>query len=227
MLEHDDDAVDRQRRVDAAYCQLLAYVLVPTWLVTGLLDWHWHRGTTIERTSGAHESLTHLLMAAEGGLGVTLGLFTEIDAGIILTMVGAGVAHEATVVWDVNYTKRRRVIDAAEDRTHKVLEALPFVIAASATWARRPQMRALLGLGGTPQFAFRLRRPPLPAATVPWFSPQALFGVGPFAEEFVPCLRVQSTLAPLPAPNNNEDLGSATCDWSNSHRISPGWASAT
>jgi hypothetical protein len=49
---------------------ILMYFLLPIWLAAGFADWLCHRASHIEFTTGAKESLIHLLMFVE--LGVPL-----------------------------------------------------------------------------------------------------------------------------------------------------------
>jgi hypothetical protein len=205
----DDAQADRPqppvRDPDLATRDFLSCVLIPAWIAAGLLDWTWHRTTKIERNAGAHESLTHFLMAAEAGLGISAGLFLEIDAGVIATMTVCALLHEATVVWDVAYAARRRVVAQHEDHTHSFLETLPFATAAFAAFANPAQALALAGAGPErPRFGFRPSRTPLRTRTFVAFAAGVLFGVMPYAEELVRCLRVKPTLAPQPVPADTE-----------------------
>jgi hypothetical protein len=149
-MEHEKidagESSDRDRAVRA----LLTYVLLPAWTITGILDWYWHRQTKIECNAGAHESITHLLMALEAGAGVMLALFFEIEAGVLAGMLAAAVLHEATVMWDVGYALPRRPIRQRELHTHSFLEAFPFATTAFAALVNPPQARALLGIGSEP-----------------------------------------------------------------------------
>ena len=52
---------------DEATRRYLMYIIMPVWSLAGFLDWLWHRQTKIETTSGAKESVMHLLMMAEAG----------------------------------------------------------------------------------------------------------------------------------------------------------------
>src|ERR1700738_2747118 len=166
-MERPDDEEPRNVDADAATRAFLTYVLIPAWLVPGALDWTFHRKTKIECNAGAHESLMHVLMALEAGAGIAMGLFLEIDGGVIAGMFGSALVHEATAVWDVAYTAPRRTISQAEQHTHGFLEVLPFVAAAFAAFVQPQQTRALAGVGrGTPRFALRLNRTPLPPATL-------------------------------------------------------------
>ncbi|MDB5072472.1 MAG: diguanylate cyclase [Candidatus Eremiobacteraeota bacterium] len=200
-MELPNDDAPLRRDADELTRAFLTYVLIPAWLVPGMLDWMWHRKTKIERTAGAHESVTHILMALEAGAGITMGLFLEIDAGVIAAMFASALVHEATAVWDVGYTLPRRTISQAEQHIHSFLEVLPFVGAAFAAFVHPEQTRALLGAGpARPRFAFRLKRTRPPLATVVAVAASGLFGVAPYVEELVRCLRVEPTVAPQPLP---------------------------
>jgi hypothetical protein len=181
---------------------LVTYVLLPAWIVPGVLDWYWHRRTRIEETAGARESAMHLLMQAEAGATVMAFLFLEPDAGVILAGLLGAVLHEATVMWDVAYTTPRRKLAPAEQHTHSFLEALPAVTAAALACMRPGQARALLGGGAErPRFAPRPRRKPLPAAYVTSFLlATTAFVILPHAEEFVRCWRAAPTLDKRPVP---------------------------
>lgn len=198
MERPDDRALPDTEAITRAF---LTYVLIPAWLVPGVLDWTFHRKTKIECNAGAHESLTHMLMALEAGAGISMGLLFEIDAGVIAAMLGSALVHEVTAMWDVGYTQPRRTISQAEQHTHSFLEVLPFVAAAFAAFVHSEQARALVGASSArPRFAFRVNRAPLPGATLVALAASGLFGVAPFVEEMVRCLRAKPTLAPLPPP---------------------------
>jgi len=47
---------------------ILMYFLLPVWFGAGFADWLCHRASHIETTTGAKESLIHLLMFAEVGV---------------------------------------------------------------------------------------------------------------------------------------------------------------
>jgi hypothetical protein len=188
------------RDVDALARSFMTHVLLPAWVVPSLLDWYWHRQTEIERTAGAHESLTHVLMGAQGGIAITMGLFLELDAGAIGAMLGAALLHEATTIWDVAYAAPRRPIPPREQHTHSFLEVLPFVAVAVTSFLQPEQARALVGLGSErPRFRFRFQHPRLPLAQMlAIVGTTGLLGVAPHVEELVRCLRAKPTLAPQP-----------------------------
>jgi hypothetical protein len=84
-LERAWRAIQRVPGVERATRRALLYFVVPLWLGSGLADWWQHRRTHIERTSGAFESLIHLLMLAEAGAPAMLGLFLEVNTGMPAT----------------------------------------------------------------------------------------------------------------------------------------------
>ncbi|GAC1408119.1 MAG: hypothetical protein NVSMB64_15910 [Candidatus Velthaea sp.] len=120
------------KRVARATENVFLYVLLPGWLIPGIVDYAYHRRTKIERTSGTHEALLHALMMSAAGAPVLLGLFLEIDATVIGTMFACLVAHEALTLWDVEYAFHRRFVSPGEQHTHSFLEVLPVMNAGSA-----------------------------------------------------------------------------------------------
>ena len=92
----------RTRRVaDETARRYIRYVIFPAWSAAGFLDWLWHRQTKIETTSGQEESITHALMMVEVGVPILMGMFLEINAGVLGLMGLGWFVHEATVAWDV------------------------------------------------------------------------------------------------------------------------------
>ena len=82
---------------------ILMYFILPLWLVAGFADWLCHRASHIETTTGAKESLLHLLMFAEIGLPLLAAMFLDINGLIIAFMIVMFFVHEATALWDVSY----------------------------------------------------------------------------------------------------------------------------
>ena len=89
---------------------------MPLWIGAGLADWYLHRRTRIEDTAGPRESALHSLMFAETGVPVLLGLFCEVNAGVLATAAGAVAAHSATAYWDQAYAEPRRRVTAHPGR---------------------------------------------------------------------------------------------------------------
>lgn len=63
--------------------RFLLYFIVPLWQMAGIADWICHRATNIARTTGAKESLMHLLMLTEVSIPVLVGFYLEITAPIV------------------------------------------------------------------------------------------------------------------------------------------------
>lgn len=108
---------------------ILMYFILPLWLAAGFADWLCHRASHIETTTGAKESLLHLLMFAEIGLPLLAAMFLEINGLIIAVMLLAFVAHEATALWDVSYATTARTVTPIEQHVHSFLEIIPLMAA--------------------------------------------------------------------------------------------------
>lgn len=67
-----------------------------------------HRRSHIETTAGTHESLIYALMMTEIAIPILMGLFRELDALVLLIMIGTFFVHEATAYWDVAYAETLR-----------------------------------------------------------------------------------------------------------------------
>jgi Sodium:solute symporter family len=188
--------------VERATRRWLMFVVVPLWLGAGLLDWFQHRKTHIEHTSGARESAIHALMLSEAGLPALLGLFLEVNAGVLLTSLAGLIAHEATAFWDVAYAETRRRVTPNEQHIHSLLEVVPLMALSFLTVLHWEQAQTLVGFGPA-MLDFRLRPKvhPLKPGYV-WGLLLAILTVGaiPYAEEFWRCYRADPTLAPQPEP---------------------------
>lgn len=138
--------------------------MLPLWLSAGLADWHRHRRTHIETTAGARESMIHSLMMTEAGVPVALGLFCEVNPGVLATCAGALAVHGATAYWDVSYAEERRRVTPLEQHIHSLLEVVPLMATGFLTVLYWDQARALVGQDGRPDFRLRLKRrvPPDP-----------------------------------------------------------------
>ncbi|TGQ96491.1 diguanylate cyclase, partial [Mesorhizobium sp. M1C.F.Ca.ET.204.01.1.1] len=89
---------------------ILMYFILPVWLIAGFADWLCHRATHIEYTTGAKESLIHLLMFAEVGIPLPAAMFLEVNALVIAVMIVTFFVHEATAMWDVRYATTARTV---------------------------------------------------------------------------------------------------------------------
>jgi hypothetical protein len=144
----------------------LLYLVAPLWLAAGFSDYLCHRATHIERNAGLKETLLHLLQLAEMGVPCLAALFLEITAPVLGLMAVALAAHEATALWDVRYAVSRRRVSPTEQHVHSFLETLPLGAFAFLSALHWPKFLALLGLRRETDRWFRLKREPLPVATV-------------------------------------------------------------
>jgi hypothetical protein len=177
----------------------LLYFVLPLWLLAGIADWSCHRATRIEATSGTKESFIHLLMMGEAGVCVLMGLFLEITGLVLLVMVGAWVAHEATSFWDVSYAHGRRYVGPIEQRVHDYMGVVPLLALSIVLALHWPQALAWFGAGPEPlRLSLELKNDPLPIAyVVALLGGILLLSIIPFMEEFLRCLR---SGAKRPAP---------------------------
>src|SRR4051794_9608750 len=75
---------------------LLGAFVLPLWLLSGFTDYICHARTDIAHTSGAHESLLHLLQTVEIGLPLLAFLFFSVDALLLVLMLAGVMAHTAS-----------------------------------------------------------------------------------------------------------------------------------
>ena len=186
---------ERRRRagIDDATRRALQWFVLPVWAVAGLADWACHRRTDIEHTAGATESAIHALMMAEGGVPTMLGLFCEVNAGVLCATYASLAVHELTAIWDVAYADGRREVTPTEQHVHGFLERVPMMAAAFLTVLHWDQARALFGTGERPDWRLRPKRRPLSLR----YRAGILASVAglialPYGEELVRCLRAYS-----------------------------------
>lgn len=163
----------------------LLYVLLPLWLLVGLADWYCHRRSDIAHTSGMRESAIHLLMLLEVGVPLQAALFLQINAGLILLMLGCAVLHEATALWDVSLAVRQRRVSPIEQHMHSFLELIPWMAISLVCLLHWDQASALLpGNWERAEFTLRRKQPSLPAAYLAGIlSATVLFAALPYLEE--------------------------------------------
>ncbi|KAA6456961.1 diguanylate cyclase [Acidobacteria bacterium AB60] len=186
---------DEQSRnaADDVARRYITWVIMPLWSAVGFLDWLWHRQTSIETTSGAKESVMHLLMMAEAGAPILIGLLLEMNAGSLALMSAGWLVHDITVACDVTYTSSRRVIYPREQHTHSYMQSIPFQIVATLACLYPDQFLALFGLGAhKPDFRLRWRKPPVPVPQLlAIIAAMGLLSGLPHLEELMRCLRAQ------------------------------------
>ena len=181
---------------------LLMYFVMPVWLMAGFADWLCHRATNIEITSGAKESVIHLLLFAEVGGPLLAVLLLEINALVIAFMIVMFFVHEATTLWDLSYAVTLRKITPIEQHVHSYLELLPLTAVLMISARHWPQFLALFGLGDeAPRFDIAFKANPLPLAYIIGAVVAALlFAILPYMEELLRGLRANhGRFVPLPA----------------------------
>jgi hypothetical protein len=187
--------------VEAATRRFLLSAVMPLWMGAGLADWYRHRRTDIEHTAGTHESAIHAMMMLEAGLPAVMGVFLEVNAGVLAAAYSALGVHEATAIWDVNYAVDRRRVNPTEGHIHSLLEVVPLMATAFLTVLYWDQARALLGRGEPARFAPRLKARPLPGRYIRRLLAALVATiVVPYAEELWRCYRADHTVAAHPAP---------------------------
>lgn len=177
---------------------LLMAGVVPLWIAAGLVDWWCHRSTGIESTSGLAENLFHWLLLAESGLALAAAALLEVNAGVLLLVFAAFLAHEVTTYVELRYTVPRRSVRPFEQMVHSFMELLPLVMLALLAMLAWDEVLALFG-EGEPDFGLRLKPDPWPGAYLAAAAAAVLaFNVLPMAEEGLRCLRAR--IPPRPGP---------------------------
>jgi hypothetical protein len=178
---------------------ILMVAVIPLWLASGLADWWCHRRTRIERTSGLPENVFHWLLLAEGGLALLAVALLEVNAAVMLLVLAAFLAHEASTYLELRYTVPLREVGPFEQMVHSYMEILPLAILALLAMVRWDQVEALIG-GGPLDLSLRSKLDPWP--------PEYLFALGmgalvlnlmPLAEESVRCVRDRGLRLRTPA----------------------------
>jgi UPF0716 family protein affecting phage T7 exclusion len=182
---------------------ILLYLVLPAWLLAGLADWACHRRSDLAHTTGPKESLLHMLMIMEVGLGVLAAVFLQITSAVLLLLLVLLAAHALTSHWDLHYASGRRHVGPFEQSVHAYLEGFPLaacVLLVASYWS---QFTALFG-AGTPDWRWTSKADPLPTPlTLVLLAASALLGFAPYAEELLRSLKAQrEKVAPphRPAP---------------------------
>jgi hypothetical protein len=186
-------------RADATQT-LLMYFILPLWLAAGVADWFCHRAAHIERTTGPKESMIHLLMFGEIGIPLLAGIFLDINALVVATMLIAFFIHEATALWDVSYAVTARVVTPWEQHVHSFLEMIPLMAMIAVFSLHWPQFLALFGQGPeAPRFALQWKPEPLPVVYVGTILLAVLlFELLPYLEELRRGWLANHSLRPRP-----------------------------
>jgi Trk-type K+ transport system membrane component len=176
----------------------LMYLIFPLWLLAGFADYFCHRASHIETTSGLKESLLHVAGFGEVAFPVFAALFLQVNILILAVMFIGVVLHEAMIIWDVSYAASTRHISPLEQHVHALLELLPwvgFLLIAILHWdavSEATQAR---------NFVIAWKQPPLDTDyLIAIVLAVFLFGIGPYAEEFIRCYRNRSGCASPDVP---------------------------
>ncbi len=176
----------------------LLYLLVPAWLLVGLADSLCHRATHIEENAGLHESLLHLLMLAELGVGVFVAMCLEINAATLWILLVACVLHEITMVADLHWAAQYRAIPWYEQWVHGLQQAIPWMGLAGVMLLHPTQALVMFGLGDMlPEWRLVWKRTALPEGYLTAFvvAAAALIAL-PFLDEVWRCARVRGERRP-------------------------------
>ena len=180
--------------MDSLLWGLLGYVLFPLWLLSGMADYAVHRRTSIETTSGTHESLLHLLQTAEIAVPALLLLFLEVNA-LVLVLMALGVAAHTWTAWrDLRYANALRDITPFEQFVHAFLFSLPLFALAVVAVLHWPQASAVFDPADAPAQAWRLasKSPPFETGViVSVLAASLLFGVLPGLAELRATLKAR------------------------------------
>ncbi len=169
----------------------LLYLILPLWIAAGLGDYLMHRRTRIEHTSGTKESVLHLMQLGEIGVPVLFALLFEVNALLLLVMLVALAAHEATALWDLAYATGLREIRPLEQHLHSFMEVLPLMAVSFVSILHWDEFRSLFGVGPvSARWSLTLKPAPLPAGyLVSLLAAVGLLIVLPYGEELWRCVR--------------------------------------
>jgi hypothetical protein len=200
-MEHGDAPPETREDsfdVHRAAQDVILLGILPLWIVPGVADYLFHRKSSIETTSGTHESLIHALQMTSIGIPTLTALLFEINAATLAVTIGGAVVHEALTLWDVAYAEPLRRPEPNEQHVHSFLEVLPIMAMTSLLTLHPAQTAALFGRGTTPPvWRLKWKQPPLKGRYL------ALIGLAitgflalPYAEELVRCYRTDHTFGP-------------------------------
>lgn len=178
---------------------LLAYVVLPLWLLAGVADYATHARTRIAETSGSHESALHLLQTVEVGVPVLMVLLLKVNALTLAVMILGVAAHTVTAYRDVRYTARLRYISPFEQFVHNFLNVLPLMALAIVIVLHWPAFLTLLEPMAAPPEAWALqwRDPPFDRGVIAAvLVASVLLGVVPGVVEFARTLRSRGRAPP-------------------------------
>ncbi|NDV91133.1 diguanylate cyclase [Alteromonas sp. 345S023] len=166
---------------------ILMYFVIPLWLVAGIADWFCHRRSNISTTSGAKESLIHLLMFTEVGVPLVLVLLFEVNSFIIFISILFFFLHELTALWDVSYAVSKRKVGPIEQHIHSFLEMIPLLALVLIVARHWTQFTSLFQPGGfPPEVSLQFKQTPLPPVyLIVVLAVALMLEFGPYLEEYI------------------------------------------
>lgn len=180
---------------DVLLQNVILYVCLPLWVIVGFADYLCHRKSGIEHTTGIRESLFHVIMGAQMGLPVFLGLFFEINVLLLLLAFALLVFHVWVAHSDVAYAIDTRHITVWETHTHSFLEVLPFVVLLLIVCKKWSAFVDLVTLNWSGNMALLPRADPIDAHYIlGYFLLMMAAGVAPYVEEMWRCWNMRGSL---------------------------------
>ena len=120
-----------------------------------------------------------------------MGLFCEVNSGVLAVTYGTVAVHELTAVWDVTYADGRREVSPAEQYVHGFLGRVPLMATVLLTVLHWDQARSLFGVGGAPDWRLRPKRRGLTRRYRAGVLAALAVVAAPYGEELVRCVRAQ------------------------------------
>jgi hypothetical protein len=186
--------------IDQLLFHVILYGCLPLWLIMGCIDWYCHKASMIEKTTGVKESIYHIVMGAQIGVPVFLGLFFEINVLLLLIFLFMLILHEWCAHHDVKYALDTRKITMLETHVHSFMEVIPFVVVLLLVCMRWSAFVDLITLNWGGQLSFVLLNTPVDRTYIAGYVTFMLLAdVVPYIGEFVRCVRYRKRVSATPA----------------------------
>jgi len=104
---------------------LLMYGVLPLWVLSGLAEGWCHRRTHASAPAGPRETLYHLTLLAQMGLGGLAALWLEFNLAMLTLLLVLFLLHEATRWLEMGRARGTRELRSGERMAHSFLELLP------------------------------------------------------------------------------------------------------
>jgi hypothetical protein len=150
-----------QSNTEVLVLNMILFLIMPLWGLSGLLDWWCHRKSEIEKTSGIKESFLHSLMGAQIGIPIFLGIFFELTVLTYLIMFVFLILHEVVAHYDVRFAEPKRKISIWEMHAHNYLATIPLYIFALVSVLGWGTVKNTLSLSWGESFYFKVRDVPI------------------------------------------------------------------